>query len=806
MTSFWQDLRYGLRMLAKNPGFTIVAVLALALGIGANSAIFSVVNTVLLRPLPYDDPDRLIVVRETKLPQFPEFSIAPGNFLDWQKQNTVFSQLEAYRGNTYNLTGTGEPERLRGTRVTTGLFPMLGVKPAQGRNFLAEEDKPGSGNVALISYGLWQRRFGGDANIIGQQLKLNDRSHTVIGIMPPGFQFPDRNVDLWAPMAFTDQERQVHGGHYISTLGRLKPGVNLEQALAEMKNIAQQLERQYPGSNAGWSVKLIPMLEFGVRDVKPALLVLLGAVACVLLIACANVANLLLARAATRQKEVAVRTALGAGRWRIVRQLLTESVLLALVGGVAGLLLGWGGMKLLLRLAPQGLPRIQDVTIDGRALGFTLLITLLTGVIFGLVPALQASRPDLNETLKDGGRGGTGGVHRQRIRNLLVIAEVALALVLLVGAGLMMKSFARLQQVDPGFDPKNALVAAIDLPGSKYPDNQQRLAFYNQLIQQLSALPGVQAVGATQSLPLGGDYVLGFVIQGRPPAAPGQDRSTNYYSVTTDYFKAAGMTLLRGRLFTERDTLGATNVAIINEAMAKRYFPNEDPIGQRIHVTQGPETFREIVGIVSDTKQYGLDQDTPVQTYTPYLQMPFSNSMVVVVRTAGDPLSLSAAVRSQVLSIDKQQPVASIRALEQILYNSLANQRFSMLLFGVFAAVAMVLAAVGIYGVMAYAVTQRTHEIGIRMALGASQSKVLKLVIKQGMLLVLIGVTLGLAAAFTLSILLTSFSTLLYGIKPTDPTTYAGISLLLASVALAACYIPARRATKVDPMIALRYE
>jgi putative ABC transport system permease protein len=805
METLWHDLRYGLRMLIKSPGFALVAVLTLALGIGANTAIFSVVNTVLLRPLPYEDPDRLIVVRETKLPQFPEFSVSPGNFLDWQKQNTVFAQLEAFRGQAYNLTGTGEPEQLRAARVTAGMFPMLGVKPAQGRNFLPEEDKAGSGNVVLISHGLWQRRFGSDANIIGQQLRLNDQSHTVVGIMPPDFQFPGRNLDLWAPMAFSDNDRQAHGAHYISTLGRLKPNVTIEQALAEMKTIAERLAQQYPNSNAGWSVKLMPMLEAGVRDMKPALLVLLGAVGFVLLIACANVANLLLARAATRQKEVAVRTALGAGRWRVVRQLLTESLLLAIVGGAAGLLLAWGGMRSLLTLAPQGLPRIQDVALDTRALGFTLLITLLTGVIFGLVPALQSSRPDLNETLKEGGRGASGGFRRQRVRNLLVITEVALALVLLLGAGLMLKSFWRLQQVNPGFDPKHALVASIGLPGSRYSDNQQRIAFFNQLSQQLSALPGVQAVGATQSLPLGGDYVLGFIIQGRPPAAPGEDRSTNYYSVTPGYFKAMGIPLLRGRLFTEQDNGQAPSVAVINEAMAKHYFPGEDPIGKRIHVTQGPENFREIVGIVGDVKQYGLDQDTPVQTYTPYLQMPFS-SMTVVARTAGDPLSLSAALRSQVLSIDKQQPVASIRTMEQILYNSLANQRFSMLLLAIFAVVALVLAAVGIYGVMAYAVTQRTHEIGIRMALGASQSKVLKLVIRQGMLLTVIGVALGLASAFTLSILLTSFSTLLYGIQATDPVTYAGISLLLTLVALAACYIPALRATKVDPMIALRCE
>jgi putative ABC transport system permease protein len=790
-------------MLLKQPGFTLIAIFTLALGIGGNTAIFSIVNAVLLRPLPYEDPDRLVVLQETKLPQFPSFSIAPGNFLDWQSQQTTFTQMEAYTGSGFNLTGLGEPERLRGARVTSGLFKMLGIKPAQGRDFLTEEDQPGRNNVVILSHDLWQRRFGGDSNVIGQTLTLNGQSLTVIGITPPSAKFPDPTTDLWTTMAFSERDRQNHGGHYISALGRLKPGVGIEQALAELKTIAARLEQQYPGSNAGWSVKLTPLFEYNVGDSRPALLILLGAVTFVLLIACADVANLLLARAASRQKEVAVRTALGARRLRIVRQLLTESLLLSFIGGVVGLLLAIWGTYLLPRFAPEDLPRIQEVGIDGRALGFTLAITVLTGVIFGLAPAWQASRPDLNETLKEGGRSGGTGAGGQQIRSLLVISEVALALVLLFGAGLLIKSFWRLQQVNPGFNAKNALVARIDLPGRKYSENNQRTTFYNQLIQSLSTLPGVQAAGATQSLPITGDYILGYRIQGRPPLPPGESRSTNYYSVTPDYFKAMGIKPIRGRLFTERDGPDTPRVALINETMAKREFPGEDPIGKRIHVTNGPETFREIVGIVGDVKQYGLDRDTPLQTYVSYSQEPFFNSMSLVLRTAGDPAELSAAFRSQVSSIDKEQPVATIRTLERIVSDSVASQRFSMMLLGVFAAVALILAAIGLYGVMAYAVTQQTREIGIRMALGAQAGDMLKLVIRKGMMLVVIGVGIGIAASFVLTRLM---RTLLFGVTATDPMTFAAVVLLLLGIALLACYLPARRATKVDPMVALRYE
>ena len=801
MRTLWQDLRYGIRMLLQRPGFTALAVLTLAVGIGANTAIFSVVNAVILRPLPYADPDRLMLLRETKLPQFPEFAIAPGNFLDWQSQNEVFEQLEAFRTHFYNLTGNAEPERLRAARVTAGTFSMLGIQPALGRDFLAEEDRPGNDGVALISHGLWQRRFGGDPAIVGQQMTLNGRSHTVIGVMPASLRFLDRNAELWAPMAFTDQDRQNHGGHFINAVGRLRPGITQEQALTNLTTIAARLEQQYPDTNAGWSVKVTPLFEAAVGEMRPTLLVLLGAVALVLLIACANVANLLLARASSRHKEIAIRSALGASRWRVVRQLLTESVLLALVGGACGIVLAYWGLDLLLSLAPASLPRMRDVSLDGSALGYTLAITLLTGVIFGLAPALQSSNPDLNESLKEGGRGSTGGP-RQRVRSLLVVTEVALALVLLAGAGLMLKSFWRLQQVDPGFNPENALVVGISLPPTKYADDQQRAAFFRQLLERTAALPGVEAVGATHSMPIISDYLLGFVIEGRPPAAPGDEPSTNYYAVSPDYFRAMGITLVRGRSFTERDTAGAPRVAIINETFARRFFAGEDPIGKRIHVTNGPETFREVVGIVADVRQYGLDREAPIQFYEPYLQEPFSG-MSLVVRTAAEPSALSAAIRQEVFALDKDQPVASVRTLEEVLAESVARRRFSMWLLGLFGGVALLLASVGIFGVMNYTVAQRTHEIGIRLALGAQRRDILRLVVGQGMILALIGVALGLIAAFAGTRVMAS---MLYGVSATDPLTFTGVALLLAVVAFLACYLPARRATRVDPMVALRYE
>ncbi|HKV38074.1 MAG TPA: ABC transporter permease [Blastocatellia bacterium] len=800
MNRLRQDLSYSLRMLIRNPVFTAVAVLTLGLGIGGNTAIFSVVNSVLLRPLPYTDPARLMVLHETKLPQFPEFSVSPGNFLDWQKQADGFEQLAACGNGPSVLSGEGEPERVEGVRATYNLFQTLGIKPLLGRDFRPDEDQPGHDGVVIISNALWHRRFSGGADAVGRHVTLSNQSYTIIGVMPPNFKFPEE-TDLWVPMAFNAHETASHGAHYISCIGRLKPSTSLKQARIQLDTIAERLDHQYPESNGGWRVKIVPMLEAFVGDIRPILLVLLGAVGLVLLIACANVANLLLARVAAREKELGVRAALGAGRWRLIRQLLTESVVLAFIGGVIGMLLAIAGTRVLLSFAPADLPRVKEIAVDARALGFTFLITMLTAVIFGIVPALQSSKPDLNESLKDSSRGSTGGRH-QRVRSALVVIEVAMALVLLVGAGLLIKSFRRLTQVSPGFNPSHALAVTVQIPHTKYPQPQQQSDFFTQLLQKVAMLPGVQSAGAGNVIPFTDDYVLGFNIEGRPPNPPGEDVSTNYYAISPGYFRAMGIPLIKGRLFDEHDTKDSPHVALINQEMAKRFFPNENPIGKRINVTNGPETFREIVGIVGDVKQYGLDQATPVETYEPYVQKPFS-FMTVVVRTSIDPSGLADPVRRAVLSIDPDQAVSMSKTLDQIVSESVSKQRFSTLLLSIFAAIALILAAVGIYGVLAYSVAQRTHEIGIRMALGASVFEVQRLVVGNGIILALIGVAIGEAGAIAVTRVMSSF---LFNVSATDPATFVIISAVLTGVALVASYVPSRRATRVDPMIALRYE
>lgn len=797
------DLRYALRQLIKAPGFTIVAIVTLALGIGACTAIFSVVNTVLLHPLDYPSPDRLVSIRETQLPKFPEFSVSPPNFIDWQKQTKSYEYLAAYGGASLNLTGEGEPQRLLGVKATAHYFDVYGVKPILGRMLLPEEDAVGKNHVVVLSYGFWQRVFGGARDVVGRSVQLNGEPYQIVGVAPYGFGLGSK-VDIWTPMAFKPDEtaNDNRGAHYINVAGRLKPGVTFEQAKAELEVIAAQLAVQYPDPQKGWGIFMMPMQDYAVREVKPVLYTLLGAVGCVLLIACANLANLLLARATARHREISIRAALGAGRGRLVRQLLTESVVLAICGGAAGVILANLGLDALLALAPTNLPRNDEIHLNPGILVFALGLSIFTGLLFGIAPAWLAARADMNEALKQGTRGSTEGGARGRLRSALVVIEVTLALVLLGGAGLLARSFMQLANVDPGFMPENATMLRLSLPQKKYAQPEQQNAFANSLLERLKDLPGVQAVGVTHSMPLVGDYVLAFNIEGRPAIAPADLPSTNYYSVTPDYFRAMGIRLVRGRMFTPQDDAKAPRVAIINETMARQFFPNEDPIGKRINITNGPETWRQIVGVVGDIKQYGVDKATSAQAYEPFAQVPFS-SVNVVIRTKGSPAAMLGALRPAVYAVDKDQPIGAIRPLEEIMAESISRQRFAMTLLTVFSAVALVIAAVGIYGVMAYNVVQRTGEFGIRMALGAQRRDVLRLVLTQGGKLIGLGLVIGLMATLAAS---RAMGSMLFNTSAYDPLTLGTITLVLAVVALIACFFPANRATKVNPIEALRTE
>ena len=799
----FNDLRSALRQLIKVPSFTAVAILTLALGIGACSAIFSVVNVVLLRPLDYPEPGRIVAIRETNLPQFPEFSVSPPNYLDWEKQTKSYEYLAAYGGASVNLTGEGEPQRLVGVKATAHYFDVYGIKPILGRMLLPEEDAQGKDHVVVLSYPFWQRVFGGGRDVVGRAVQLNGEPYTVVGVAPAGFGLTSK-VDVWMPMAFKPDEtaNDARGGHYINVVGRLKPGVTVAQARAELEVIASQLAKQYPDSNKGWGIFMMTLQDYGVRDVKPVLYTLLGAVGCVLLIACANLANLLLARATARHREISIRAALGASRARLVRQLLTESVVLSVCGGAAGLLLARGGLCALLALAPTSLPRITEIHLDSGVLLFSLALSVATGLVFGIAPAWLAARADVNEALKQGTRGSTEGGARGRLRSALVVIEVTFALMLLGGAGLLARSFMQLAQVDPGFIPENATLLRLSLPQKKYALPEQQTAFANALLDRVKALPGVQAAGLTHSMPLVGDYVLGFNIEGRPAIDPSDLPNTNYYAVTPDYFRAMGIRLVRGRVFTPQDDAKAPRVAIINETMARQHFPNDDPIGKRINITNGPDTWREIVGIVGDIKQYGVDKATSAQSYEPFAQVPFS-SINVVIRTSGAPAALLGAIRPTVYAVDKDQPIGAIRPLEEIVADSIARQRFAMTLLAVFSGVALVIAAVGIYGVMAYNVVQRTGEFGIRMALGAQQRDVLRLVLIQGGKLIGLGLIIGLLATLAAS---RAMGSMLFNTSAQDPLTLGSITLLLGAVALVACLLPANRATKVNPIEALRTE
>ena len=811
--TLWQDLRYGRRMLLKHPGFTFIAVLILALGTGVNTALFSVVNAVLLRPLPYAEPERLAQVYEARPPGDDRFAFSLANFVDHRDQQTGFEQMAAYFRRDANLTGAGEPERVQLAIVSASCFPLLRVQPLLGRGFLTEEETPGKHRVAVLSYGLWQRRFGADPGIVNKPVTLSGNVYTVVGVLPADFQFPNPfgsnplseaapKVDLLAPMAYDPKNLGDRGSHFLQVLARLKPGVELAQAQAELRAIAGRLEQQYPDRNKGWTINVFALQDEVVRHVRPALLLLLAAVAFVLLIACANVSNLLLARAAGRQKEMAIRLALGAPRARLLRLLLTESLLLALAGGAAGLALAYFAMSAFISFSPANVPRTDEIRLDGMALLFTFGITLLTSVAFGLLPALQATKRAVHATLKEGGRQGNRG-GRPRTRGLLVVAEVALSLLLLIGAGLMIRTFISFQRVDPGFRTDNLLTMKLALPFAKYPKPQQQVAFYNQVIERVRALPGVQEVGAVSDLPLVEGGVFAFIIEGRASASAQDDPSAVWRAINPDYFRTMGMQLRRGREFTEHDQLDQVEVIVINETMAATFWPGEDPIGKRIQIYDSqPMPWREIVGVVNDTKEAGLGAPTRLEIFVPFSQRPRA-AMTLIAHTAAEPEQLAGAMRAAVQAVDPEQPVFRISTMEQFFSAEIAVPRATMFLLGALAVTALILAAVGIYGVMAHAVTQQTHEIGIRTALGATQRDVLRLVVRQGMTLTLIGVVIGLAGAFALTRLMT---TLLFGVSATDPATFTVIALLLTGVALFACYIPARRATKVDPLTALRYE
>jgi putative ABC transport system permease protein len=805
IADLWQDLRFGARMLLKQPGFSLIAVLTLALGIGANTALFSIVNAVLLRPFPYQAPERLMILREN-ISGGVNSTVSYPNFADWRAQNTAFAAIAAVRQNeSFNLTGTGEPERLQGQLVSAEFLTTLGIKLLVGRDFLPEEDRAGATPAVILSYGLWQRRFGNDPGVIGQQLTLNNQSFTVVGITPPDFQY-GMEADVSVPISLQAERFRGRGSDPgTRVVARLKPNVSQQQAEADLNVIAARLEQQYPESNKGRRALVTPLHESVVGNVRQPLLILLGAVGLVLLIACANVANLLLVRAAARQKEMAVRMALGASRATLVRQLLTESVLLAALGATLGILLAFWGTSLIASQLPDGIPRLQEASVDASVLVFTLLVSLLTGLLFGLAPALQASRPNLTEGLKEGERGSSG--RRQWLRSTLVVGEVALTLTLLVGAGLLIQSFWRLLAVDPGFKAQNLLTMQVSVNN---PDGQQIANFFDQLQQNVRNLPGVTAVAVSNGLPFVGVNRPNFIIEGRPLPEPGKEPGGARYTVSPDYFQTMGIALLKGRVFNAQDTRDGQRVIVIDEVLAQRHFPNEDPLGKRLK--QGPDSpGLEIVGVVRHVEQNGLEGQASnlPQFYTNFNQISLQGlpgnvrRINLLVRTEVEPLSLAGAVRAQVAALNKDQAVFNVRTMEQIVAQSVALRRFSMLLLTVFAVVALALASLGIYGLMSYTVVQSTREIGVRMALGAQVSDVLKLVIGQGMMLALVGVALGLVASIALTRMLKS---LLFSISATDPATFAVIALLLTFVALVACWIPARRAAQVDPLVALRCE
>jgi putative ABC transport system permease protein len=831
MQTFWQDLRYGARMLLKYRGFTLIAIITLALGVGANTAIFSVVNAVLLRPLPYTESERMMTVDATDLAHgFASMGINLPDFREWRASNRSFEAMAAFSVEKYNIAGNEEPERIAGAMASADFFKVMGVNPAQGRAFAREEEQYGRHRVVVLSDGFWRRRFGAQTRLDGQTIKLDGEVFTVIGVMPRGFQFPTQNVVLWSPLAVADgSDYNTRGSFWLNVVGRLKKGVGAAQARSDIAGIQRRIEEANKGG-IGVGVNVTPLREKTVGSARRGLLVLLSAVLFVLLIGCANVANLSLARASARRREIAVRMALGASRGRLIRQLLTESLLLGLLGGLAGLLMALWGVDALVGLEPN-LPRLDEIKVDSAALAFTFALALVTSLVFGLAPALQSTRNDFNETLKEGGRGESGGGRGRRLRNGLVVAEVAMALVLLVSAGLMINSLLRLLRVDPGFRTDNVLTMRISLPEDKYPNDRPDLirGFHSRLIERVASLPGVESAGLTSALPLtNSGWSKYFSIEGRPaPRLLEEVPVMQFRNISGDYFKTLAIPLIKGRYLNRDDTRDALPAAVINETMARLYFPNEDPVGKRVWLGPPEElipsdwipsgmdfkgfrfTRYAIAGVVKDVLYDGLNQRGKPEIYMPDEQSDnnkfpgASPSMYLAVHTTTDPLSLAPAVRRQVFELDKEQPVTEVATMERLVAASLSQSRLSALLLAIFGAVALVLAAVGVYGVMSYAVTERVREIGVRMALGATRRDVLRLVVGRGMILAGAGVSIGLAGALIATRLM---KTLLFNVSATDPLTFAVIALLLTAVALLACYIPARRATKVDPMTALRCE
>jgi putative ABC transport system permease protein len=802
MDSIIKDIRYGFRSLLKRPGFTLIALVALALGIGANTAIFSLVNAVVIRPLPFADPDRLVWVYGNIRNGGNRASVSPPDFLDYRNQNKTFEQFAA-SGTlplSLNLTGTGDPERLIVSGITGNYFDAFGVVPALGRGFTLENEKPGQDQVTVLSHSFWQKRFAGDPGIVNKTINLDGKAYEVLGVMPAELSLPQA-ADIWVPLNFDgDIDMKMRKAHFLRPIGRLKEGVSLTQAQADTDRISAQLEQQYPDSNTGWNLRLLSLREQLVGGSRTIVFILFGAVGFVLLIACANVANLLLVRAATREREIALRTALGASRWRIVRQMITESLLLSLIGGLLGALLAMWGVQLLVSLSENNLPSTANVNIDLTVLVFTLLISVVTGVLFGLAPAFRTLKVNLTDSLKDGARGGAEGTLRNRTRSLLVVFESAVAVMLLIGAGLLVRSLIALQRVDPGFEANNVLTLRIDLARKKYDSPEKTSAFFRELETRLGGLPGVESVGSVTELPLSGQLNdLPFTVEGRPPVSPDQAFDADWRRVNQNYFSALHIPLLRGRNFTEQEVQGSAPVLIVSQQLVDTVFPNEEALGKRLVSALGGQPF-EIIGIVGDIRHGSLANTPFMAMYLPTRQPRGTN---LVIRTKNDPLSIVGAVRKEVQALDPDQPISAVKTMNDWVTSAVAAPRYRTTLLALFAALAMILAATGIYGVMSYSVAQRTHEIGVRMALGARRRDVLKLVVRQGMILAVVGVIVGLAGAFALTRVM---ATLLFGVTAKDPVTFGVVAILLILVAFLACFVPARRATKVDPLVALRYE